>query len=716
MNKTIFQTIPLVLCLLLLAGCESEMQKSAERPDWLKGNAYEVLSGRGNYDLFLQAIDRAGMRDVVDGKGLCTVFAPDDEAMKRYLGDKTPEEMPLQELKVLVGMHIVEYSFNASQLLDFQHKGESIGQSTPAGLNYKQKTFAKEDICEMTDPVTGKKHKVYYKEKYLPILSTRLFTTRKLANPQSDYAFFFPGSRWYGADDKLYVANAGVKEYAVPTDNGYVYLVDDVIKPLRTVYRIMQDNPADYSVFRGVYDHFAEMKYDKDISAEHAATGDSLFFFYHRDLPKIASEWTYNNENPGGMYAQKLSGTAFNMVVPDNAAMQEYLTDFFEGNYSSYDELPLLTLFYLARNHVKDGDLIFPDNFRQGESSIYGDKYDLDPERDIRYRELASNGTFYGVGRVISPAMFRSVTAPVFKNNDYSIFAYMMHKSKELSQLISMENEYSLFIPTNEVFEKFMNLRMNYGDGVWGNEKLERETEPGVWKAVSDAEMIEIAQQHIVLGKIEDFQAQRIWRTKANLTYVVTDGGEVRGEGSEGVVPAKGWSDLENGAAYEIGSILKKSENSLVKTLQMSDRFTAFYAKLVEAGLVDKDGIMPSLAGEQAVVFALDNDAMRQAVVPTDKQKLADWLSYYFVSIGVNKLNDYILPGFKMDGDYFTLSVDRVLSTPYETVYYKVRIEDRNGRLYVSNPSGGNELAAQDFPQFASDGVVYSLSQPLGLE
>lgn len=711
MKKTIISMVWIFF--LLLSACEKEIEKHNERPDWLKGNAWEVLTERGNYELFLQAVVKAGYEDLVAGKGLCTVFAPDDDAMKRYLEGRSLDELPLEELKVWIGMHLVEYSFNTLQLLDFQHLGESVDQVTPAGINYKQKTFAKASVCEMTDPITGLKHQVYNKEKYLPILSTRLFKTRGLSDPATDYAAFYPQSKWYGADEKLYVANAGVTEYGLPTDNGYIYLLDDVIRPMRTVYQVMQDQSEDYSVFRKMYDRFADMKYDKTISEEHAATGDSLFVFYHKDLPKIASEWTFNGETMG-MYMQFLTGTSFNVLVPDNDAMNRYLQEFFEGNYVSYDELPLLTAYYLARNHVKDGQIIFPDNFRQGESSLYGDRYDLDPEEDIRYLELCTNGTFYGIPKVISPAMFRSVTAPVFKDENYSIFAYILHKATELTQLINMENEYTLFIPNNKAFEELMNFRLNVGDGIWGNEKLECEVAPGKWEKVSDADMIEIAQQHIVLAKLDDLEPQKAWRTKGNLTYVLTGGGEVQGEGSVAVEPLKAWKELENGNAYEIGSILTKSENSIVRSLQQSDRFSSFYAKLVESGLVDKDGVMTSLGGEQAVVLALDNEAMAQLVLPTNKQELADFLGYYFVSLGINKLSDYILPGFGMDGNFQTLRINRDLSTPYETVYEQIHLEDKTDHLEVGGINGGDRIVtAAGLPLFASDGVIYTLSEPI---
>ena len=49
-------------------------------PDWLKGNAYEVLQKDGNYSTFLRGVDLSGYKRVVDGNSIVTVAAPNDEA------------------------------------------------------------------------------------------------------------------------------------------------------------------------------------------------------------------------------------------------------------------------------------------------------------------------------------------------------------------------------------------------------------------------------------------------------------------------------------------------------------------------------------------------------------------------------------------------------------------------------------------------------------
>lgn len=709
----------LTLLLFLFSSCEDKAEELYGRPDWLKGNAYVVLQDKGNYSLFLNAIDYSGYRDVVDGKGLCTIFAPTDEAFRAYLkenGYSGIADIKLADLKILVGQHIVQYSFKTSQLLNFQHLGVDAIETYPAGLNYKQQTFAQKPTGMVFDPVAKTNRTVYNKEKYLPILSTELFKTRKLANAEADYRYFYPKSNWHGSENRLYAANAGVLEEGIPTDNGYVYPVDGVIRPLRTVYDVLDNRPSDFSVFQSVYNRFADLKYDSKLSEKYAAPGDSLFVFYHNQLPKIASEWTYNDENPGSSFLFKHTSRSFNFFAPDNKAMQSFLSTFFEGNYASYNDVPLLTLFYLAQNHVKTGDIVFPDNIRQGESSIYGDTYDFDVDRDTVHRELCSNGVFYGVNRVITPAMFRSVSGPVFKSPSYSIFAYILHKATELTQLINLDSEYTLFIPTDEILQQDYRLRLNYGNGTFGAEKLEKE-EDGKWITCPELLITEIAQQHIVFDKITDFSAPKIYKAKGDFTYVVTEQGGVRGESSALVAPAKTWdaanAGITNGVAYEIPALLAKSTNDVVQALQNSSEHTIFYAKLVESKIIDDKGMLTFLlAGDKMVILAPTDEALGRVKLPTDKAKLADYLSYFFVSTSVNSLGDYILPAFGVDGFFQTMAVDRENSTIYETVYHRMGFTDEQKRLKITNKAGTTTLVTEEeFPIFAKDGVIYPISQ-----
>ena len=74
-------------------------------------------------------------------------------------------------------------------------------------------------------------------------------------------------------------------ESGIPTDNGYLYIVDKVMEPSRTIYKELSDNSgtgADYSLCKGLFDRISLYKYDASVSKNYAASsGDSLFYFYH---------------------------------------------------------------------------------------------------------------------------------------------------------------------------------------------------------------------------------------------------------------------------------------------------------------------------------------------------------------------------------------------------------------------------------------------------
>lgn len=63
MKNMTFTTV--LLCMLFMpffiSSCTDKIDEHYEEPEWLKGSAWEVLEDRGNYSLFLQAVELAGL-------------------------------------------------------------------------------------------------------------------------------------------------------------------------------------------------------------------------------------------------------------------------------------------------------------------------------------------------------------------------------------------------------------------------------------------------------------------------------------------------------------------------------------------------------------------------------------------------------------------------------------------------------------------------------
>ena len=146
MKNMTFTTV--LLCILFMpffiSSCTDKIDEHYEEPEWLKGSAWEVLEDRGNYSLFLQAVELAGFKPIMEGKSILTVMAPDDTAFSAYLekhGYSDISEINLDELKKVIGFHLLYYSYNKNKLVNFRPEGDLITDeemNKNAGLYYKR--------------------------------------------------------------------------------------------------------------------------------------------------------------------------------------------------------------------------------------------------------------------------------------------------------------------------------------------------------------------------------------------------------------------------------------------------------------------------------------------------------------------------------------------------------------------------------------------------
>ena len=109
-----------------LVSCQREIDKYYEIPDWLKGNAYEVMEDRGNFSIFMKAVDRSSYASLVKGKGIVTVMAPTDDAFSAYLTKHnygSVEDISQTELDKLIGYHLIYYSYTKQNFMFYNPNG-----------------------------------------------------------------------------------------------------------------------------------------------------------------------------------------------------------------------------------------------------------------------------------------------------------------------------------------------------------------------------------------------------------------------------------------------------------------------------------------------------------------------------------------------------------------------------------------------------------------
>ena len=137
------------------------MDEHYEKPEWLKGTAWEVLSNEygGKFSMFLEAAELSGFKPILDGKSVATVMAPDNDAFAAYLeehGYVSVKDIPTDDLKKLIGYHLIYYSYSKSDLENFRPEDsatskdddddDELGVLQP-GMYYKFRTHS-------TSPIT----------------------------------------------------------------------------------------------------------------------------------------------------------------------------------------------------------------------------------------------------------------------------------------------------------------------------------------------------------------------------------------------------------------------------------------------------------------------------------------------------------------------------------------------------------------------------------
>ncbi|MBN1925647.1 MAG: fasciclin domain-containing protein [Prolixibacteraceae bacterium] len=727
-----------LLALILFASCEKEMDKYYEIPDWLKGNAWELLESRGNFTHFLEAVDMAGFRDVISGKGIITVMAPTDEAFEQYLGKKgvqSVSDLPVDELKKLIGLHLVYYAFDRNKLVNYRPEGISSQQESydDAGLYYKFRTKSNslpEEYTDNTlpDDVNERVKKVYHKELFLPVFSYQLFDTKQI-DAASNYQYFYPSTVWDGDGDGFCVSNANVGEYELVTDNGYVYLLNQVLEPLETIHKQLESDP-DFSTFKNLYDKFSDFQYNDNLTVNYG-NGEELYLYYHVDLPKIASEWSYNGESSLPDYADlaKLSRLANNVFAPDNNAIQDFFNTFWSDFYSDIYEVQFLPVKYLLDNHVYEGDIVFPEEIEAGKiTSKYGTVIDFNTQ-EVSLKSICANGTLYGLNGLSVPKMFEAITAPAFQNPDYRMFLHMIDQSDMVQPLMSDNVDFLLFLPTDSILEgnttiygrrlMYQNLNSNkYGQQ---NIMIEGADEP--WVYMKTSLMEGVVKNHVATRLMTTVGNAKIYKTLNTYQYLLVEDDNkvwssfIFNNYPDQPMPFVLNSERYNGQVFDLKGVEEKAliqDYNLFKEQVTKNPLPGqeYFKQMV--GAAQFNTTTPPfnfMQGERFIAFVPTNKIIEDSIheIPMIPAEMADYLKYYFVKVGASGLNDYPFPGAGIEGELVTFKPDG-------NSYATITLVDKGDHLELVDGRGRVVKITCVFPNIYNDGASYTIDGLLANE
>jgi len=512
------KSVKLILAAMLavgmfgITGCVDH-QERYDTPPWLGGSSIETLKERGNYNTFLELMEKANY-SVPISKQLFTLFVPNDEAFAAYfksVGKNSVADLTKDEAVQLFTLHVLRNPRSRTQLVYEYAWGEFQGPNQAAPMGEYASLFHRKPTPSTSIPYSevvkydtpgqkaGTELLMYTGVKNIGLFTEEFFTDFGGNPVGDDYLFMFPGSTW----KKNYTSNLKAMnwhnaqvipnpeipdELEVRTASGFIYYLDRVVAPMKSIEEYMRANLNKYGLYYDILQRFAE--YGGQKSDEQ---GRILYKKgYTAPLFNLAEELgpsTNTAVPPQNMWT---------IFLPSNDVLKKYLDDTVLKYYDSLDSVPRVTLYYILQTQLS-ARLVVMSALEKGYFNAFGDAMNI-PKSDITSGYMCSNGVVYESKKVLEPNVFTCVPGLLFIDKDYSTLLYALNAANMLSSLSNPDSHVTLFASTNEQLEKY-GIRYNATNAI-----IEfRSPANGKWNPMSSTDLNLFAQDQIYKGRLSDF-------------------------------------------------------------------------------------------------------------------------------------------------------------------------------------------------------------------
>jgi uncharacterized surface protein with fasciclin (FAS1) repeats len=676
--------------LILLAAMNTGCRKKAlddyyDRPSNLAQPIYQQLSARGNFKSLLTLIDKAGYKQSLGDAGYWTFFAPTDSAFQVYFqttGRSGAASVDSATARAIVQYLLVYNGATEADLSNFQ----SILGNVP-DLAFKRRTayysgFYKDTSYAGTPYLTVASNRNnngggsnYYvstddDNKYLPYFTTAYFSARNLS--AHDYNYFYPSSSYTGFN----VVDAKVLEKDIIAQNGVIHIIDKVITPLQSIDEYLRNKPQ-YSEFRKLLEKYM-VQFIPNLAATtkyNLVTGLNNQIYvkvYSNFLP-----FSPNNENFLKMDDNDAQRDGWSIMVPTNAALDNYINTVVLQHYPSLDSVPTQVIADLLNSHMWPTTL-WPSQFANTYNGL-GEAAKLNPNSDVVDPQILSNGIFYGTNKVQDANVFSTVYGKAYLNPKFSIMTMLLGQDIK-GTVTNSSLRFTVFMMSDSAIHA-AGYAYNANTNTWSF------TPPGGATSTGDnnrLNLIRILETSVVStpnGELNDLSPQGITNTYSG-ECIVYGNNQVRSVGqidAGTVINITGSESASNGIVYYTDGIFNFSQLNIGIHIQNlgqapNSPFSYFWQYLKNSTLYTPatGAILGVQSGSFYSVFVPDSAAIVQAVndgflpgtgtapnmvpnfAPTDaasQLKVANFILNQIVSAT-------IIPDGQTEGGYQTLQKD----------------------------------------------------------
>jgi uncharacterized surface protein with fasciclin (FAS1) repeats len=453
----------LLLILLTFAGCRKKAYDDYYgRPASLAPSIYQTLQSKGNFTSLLACIDKAGYTSTLSTAGYWTMFAPNDDAFKKYfvsVGITDVSQINAATATKIVTYALVYNAFQTDHLSDLQSTTgwvpnqafrrrtvyhDNIDTLTIRTANYLQPTMQGQKINFVSENRNGGGF-VYgdFNNKYIPYFTAQNFANYLLT--AADYNYFFPTTTYTGFN----VVGGSVVNKDIVCENGVMHEVNSVTLPLSSLDVYLASNP-NYSSFKKLLDKYM-VTYNQDVNTTHlnqVLTGSTAPVYVKTYSSLLA--FAPNNENYLKLFDNDGQASGYTLFVPTNDKVDAYVNSVLLEHYPSVDKLPIQVIADFLNAHFFAGT-VWPSKFATNNNSL-GEPARFDPANDIIDKKVCSNGFFYGTNKVEQPNAFSTVYGRVYLDTAYSFMKTSLDASGIKLNLTNLFFKYTLLMVSNTQF------------------------------------------------------------------------------------------------------------------------------------------------------------------------------------------------------------------------------------------------------------------------
>jgi uncharacterized surface protein with fasciclin (FAS1) repeats len=417
--------------LFALAGCQKKaFDDFYGAPSTLSPAIYQTLQARGNFTNLLACIDKAGYTNTLSTAGYWTMFAPNDDAFKKYFTANNitgVSQMSVATATSIVTYCLVYNAFTTDHLSDYQSP-----QLTGATGGYiPNQAFKRRTVYHATIDTTTV---TFSNALQIPSLTGQNI---HIVNANRNGAFI------YGDFNNKYIPYFTTKN--IVCENGVVHEINSVIPPLPSIEKFLAGNP-NYSHFKAMLDQFQVLYVAEPNSTALYTVLTGATAQVYAKLYNSALSFSPNNENFLKLADNDAQKDGFTMFAPNNAAFDAYVNNVLLEHY------PVKSTSSLSLNIINDflnahmwPTTVWPSKFATTNNN-FGEPARFDANNDVTDKKFCSNGIFYGTTKVEAPNVFSTIYGRIYLDPAYNLTFLGLNASGIKFNVTNTFYKYAMFL------------------------------------------------------------------------------------------------------------------------------------------------------------------------------------------------------------------------------------------------------------------------------